>query len=277
MSTTGCDYSFARPSMAELKAVGVTFVMRYLTGQGKALTAAERDEILGAGLALGLVFEAGSGNASLGASQGAADGGVAKAAADALDAPDGVAIYFTVDEGVAMSSAIRDYARAFESSISPHMLGVYADGSILADAHDNSWAVWLWQTGSMAWPGGRYSQSDMYQGGPGLNGQVDMDTAITSCGLWQPVTAPTTYQGDKMQNIPIHIAALDGQGNGWEDVPGQAGKVVSVKFNGADPTQHGYIGIPRWSSLSVGTAERVVIEGGVPGGELDINVWVVTS
>lgn len=285
--STGCDYSFARPSMAQLKSCGVTWVGRYLTGSGKALTAPERDEIHGAGLGIVLIFEAGVANAQGAASQGYADGSSAKAAADALGAPPDVAIYWTVDEGAPASPAIQSYGKAFAAAIQPHPAGVYADGSILDDANHQGYAEWLWQTNATAWPGGRYPSAHIYQGQSGLGGDIDMDEAtVPAFGAWPPAPAqgspaapaaqPTTYAEDNVQNIPVHIPALDNQGNGYVDVPGVAGKVVSVKLNAADPATHGYTAVARWESCAIGADERVVIVGGVPGGELDLNVWAVS-
>lgn len=107
------------------------------------------------------------------------------------------------------------------------------------------------------------------------SGQVSVQSASPAVPI---TTAPTigapTEWSDDMQAVPVHIPALDGQGNGWVTVPGAAGRVVSVKMNGADPEAHGYLGIPRWSALDWAADARVVIEGGAPNGELDLTVWL---
>ena len=78
-----------------------------------------------------------------------------------------------------------------------------------------------------------------------------------------------------MTKHPIHVAALDDQGNGYVVVPAAAGKVVSVRFNGGLPQQNGYHPPPRWDSDTVGADEQVNIYGGSPHGVLDLDVWVV--
>ncbi|SRR6266702_1521459 len=90
----------------------------------------------------------------------------------------------------------------------------------------------------------------------------------------QPQPAPPVhYQEDNVTKIPVHIPALDDQGNGNFMVPGVADRVVSVKMNGSDAG--GYVPPPRWDSFAIGADEKVKLYGGTPHGELDLTVWVV--
>jgi hypothetical protein len=62
----GVDYSFDRANLAELKRLGYRFVIRYLTGSGKALTVAERRDLEAHGLAVGVCYETTAGRAACG-------------------------------------------------------------------------------------------------------------------------------------------------------------------------------------------------------------------
>lgn len=79
------DYSLARPTIAELRAVGATGVIRYTGWDGqpgfqnthKNLTVPELAELRAAGLNVGLTFEYAADAAGNGAPQGTADAGLA--------------------------------------------------------------------------------------------------------------------------------------------------------------------------------------------------------
>lgn len=87
----------------------------------------------------------------------------------------------------------------------------------------------------------------------------------------------TDAQEDGMQKVKIHIPALGPHGNGWEIVPGGAERVVSIVANAADPAAvHGYVRTPALSACDVGPDAKIVIEGGMPSGELDIVVWLTS-
>jgi hypothetical protein len=88
---------------------------------------------------------------------------------------------------------------------------------------------------------------------------------------------PITTKGDDVTRYPLHIDALDAQGNGWEIVTGAAGRICGIVANGADPRTHGYVSMPKsLSAFDDGADAVVVIEGGTPHGELDVNVWLST-
>jgi GH25 family lysozyme M1 (1,4-beta-N-acetylmuramidase) len=107
-----------------------------------------------------------------------------------------------------------------------------------------------------------------------LDSQADLDAYVNSQSQVhiQSVTPPVHYQEDNVTGIPIHIPALDDQGNGNIMIPGVAGRVVSVKMNGSDAG--GYIPPPKWDSFAIGPDEKVKLYGGTPHGELDLTVWV---
>lgn len=94
------DYSFARPSIATIKALGYGGVMRYLSlpaDNPKNITATEAHALRAAGLKIGLVWETTANRASAGAAAGTADAHAANAQADALGYPKGAVIFYAVD------------------------------------------------------------------------------------------------------------------------------------------------------------------------------------
>jgi len=107
-----------------------------------------------------------------------------------------------------------------------------------------------------------------------LDAYVNPQSQVHIQSVPQPQPAPPVhYQEDNVTKIPVHIPALDDQGNGNFMVPGVAGRVVSVKMNGSDAG--GYVPPPRWDSFAIGPDEKVKLYGGTPHGVLDLTVWVV--
>ena len=121
------DYSTARPSMATLKAAGVTAVGRYIgwdsvpgfASIGKNITRAEAGHLLGAGFEIFLAFEYAADAALQGHVQGSKDGHLATEQLHGLGAPRDMAAYFAVDFD------LRDYAPS--SSNPEKKLGPVAD------------------------------------------------------------------------------------------------------------------------------------------------------
>src|ERR1700723_2158160 len=101
------------PYIAAIAQAGITRVGRYL----KNLTAAEVAALHATGIGVVLIFEAGSENVLGGAAQGTIDGKRALAQAQALNAPDDVAIYVTADTDLsaAQASVAEDYWAAFDT------------------------------------------------------------------------------------------------------------------------------------------------------------------
>lgn len=290
----GADESFAREDPATLKANGITWLARYLTGAGKALTMAEAESLHAAGLGIVLTFEAGAADALAGAAQGRLDGQAAKAAADAIGAPAGAAIYFTVDTDTADLTDVEAYGRAFAAAISPHPCGVYAEGAILTDLVHLGVAVYTWQTDATAWQGGVDQQADIIQGPGALGGQIDLDTTTADFGAWwpagavpqpQPAPAPappavTTIDlgEDDMKLSGITCPASGPDGKGWTllgdcGLPGMAGKVGAVTFNGNNPpTDGGYPSIPLFGISDRGDDVLLEWTGAAPGARFGVRV-----
>lgn len=141
---------------------GARFVCRYYRpGNTAALTRAEAQALVNAGLSIVPVFE-GSG-ASPGwftAQQGAADALHALGHAAAVGQPGGSAIYFAVDFDAGpgqVGSAISTYFQAinntFASNNATYRVGVYGSGLVCSTIVNAGLASFGWLSGSKGWRG----------------------------------------------------------------------------------------------------------------------------
>lgn len=153
MTAIAVDFSDARPSAASLKAAGVSIVIRYLTGSGKAITKPELQEYLDNGIAVAFVFEVGANDAAGGFAAGAAHAQQALAALKALGVPDPtVPVYFAVDTSVAPASAV-PYFQGVNSVLSMWRTGDYGEGALCQLLETDGLSKWHWQSESTSFPG----------------------------------------------------------------------------------------------------------------------------
>ena len=136
MAAYSCDFSYARPAPAAIKAAGYVGVWRYLSGgtAGKDITFAEFESYLKAGLGIGLVWETSAQAALGGAAQGTADGKAAVAQAASIGFPHGAPLLCNVGDFAATPaqiSAIQAYYDAFAAEASAYQYGGYATGYII--------------------------------------------------------------------------------------------------------------------------------------------------
>jgi len=207
MTIEGVDFSWARPGGAALVASGKRFVVRYLTGDGKALTAAEVADYHDHGLSIALVFETTKGRALGGQAAGTVDGQSARNAAAALGIPTAVPIYFAVDFDASADQqpAIDAYLKGAASVLGRDRIGVYGGLRVVTRCHDNATARWFWQT--YAWSGGKiapFIHLYQYHNGQTINhGAVDFCRAYrANFGQWpqpaddqsQPAAAAHHYR-----------------------------------------------------------------------------------
>ncbi|SIS88008.1 glycoside hydrolase domain-containing protein [Alicyclobacillus vulcanalis] len=176
---------------------GYKAVMRYLGNWSKSLTADEVSAIRASGLKLGLIWESDpTYSGYFTTSQAQVDAAAAVAFAQALGAPTGTAIAFTVDYDAALNDmdAIIAYFGVLLSKATDYKVGAYGD-VIVIDALYNTYGdkLWYWQTS--AWSNGQVNaQRAMYQhtydvvvGGV----QVDVSDVYADPGFWTPSTTPT--------------------------------------------------------------------------------------
>lgn len=165
MTGLAVDYSGKAPTAAQLRAAGVTAILRYVAPppNPKNLTRAEAQAALAAGIDVATVWESTGNRALAGRAAGAADGARAKAMSEACGAPAGAAIYYAVDfdANAAQLAAIGQYQAGFAQGIAPHPVGVYG-GLATVKAMLVAGAARAWQTA--AWSRGqRASEACLYQ------------------------------------------------------------------------------------------------------------------
>ena len=193
LSRFGVDYSFSPPTVAQLKAAGVTFCCRYIgtPSSGKNLTLVEADALQHAGIDIVANYE----GTSAGWMQGGRTAGVnvAKAAhADAtrLGMPASRPIYFSADYNATFDqykTQIKPCLEGAASVIGTSRVGIYGGLEQVDWAFGDGVAPWVWQT--YAWSYGvwsKHSQIQQYKNGQTLgSGVVDYNRAIVAdFGQW---------------------------------------------------------------------------------------------
>lgn len=187
---SGADYSWYRPSDAELSGANVSFVSRYLVpksfGNGKALTAAEASHLRSRGVVILLNFELATAGASGGYSSGVRDAARAELARVEVGAPANLPIYFSVDfDATDTLNPVLDYLAGAASVLGKPRVGVYG-GYATVNAAFNAGYVYGWQT--YAWSRGKWdlrAQVRQTANGVLFRGQGDRDIAtIDAFGGW---------------------------------------------------------------------------------------------
>jgi hypothetical protein len=135
------DYSGARPDLAQVKAFGYTDVYRYTRSKDSSyrLGPTERDQILDAGLDIGIHGEDSAGDAAYGAARGTLRGTAwANYMSTVLHAPKGMTIVAAVDYDTSgqYPNAVDDYLAAVEAAFQgEYRLGVYGSYGVITGAH----------------------------------------------------------------------------------------------------------------------------------------------
>jgi Domain of unknown function (DUF1906) len=181
---TGVDCSFSHPNYSKLKSAGISFVGRYLTGEGKALTRGEAIGISSEGLDIFALFETTGNRMSLGYSAGTFDAVQAKHALDDLKPKGNPPVYFACDfdaEGGSINQVL-EYIRGAVHELGWHRVGIYGGLSVIARAHAENRCKFLYQT--LAWSGGKwFPDAQLRQTGVGLDllgASVDLDKAVSA-------------------------------------------------------------------------------------------------
>ena len=277
------DYSTARPSMAALRAAGVTAVGRYIgwdgepgfASIGKNITRAEVDDLHAAGIAPFVSFEYAADAAAKGAGQGAKDGTLAWQQLRDLGAPAGTASYYAVDfdipdyapklpdtkaSALAKLGPVGSYFRAVNALKLPYRTGGYGGYYAIKRLFDAGLIVLGWQT--VAWSGGqRDSRAQLYQTtGSQPIGGADLDIhegTATDFGQWKPPASPppglpTLQQGMTGAAVKTLQAALNTHGYHLtvDGVFGPATEAAVVSFQKQHGlTADGVVGPLTWGKL----------------------------
>lgn len=147
------DYSDARPSVAELKAAGVSGVLRYLTGGAKAITPIELAGLLFGGIEVGFVFELGVNDIAGGQAAGAAHAQAAVAALGRLGVATTSPVYYAVDEDVPNPQSAVPYFQGVASIVPPTSIGDYGQGSLALLLSSEGLSHYHWLSESTGFPG----------------------------------------------------------------------------------------------------------------------------
>ncbi len=207
------DWSQARPNLAKVKAAGYSAAYRYVCSDsaeaglpGKRLTPTERDQILHAGLDIGLHGEDEAGAAQKGYTRGLAQGKQwADYAHRILNAPKGMTIVAAIDydtSGV-YPTVVRDYLHGVTDGLDgQYRTGVYGSIYVVDAALAEKTAVHGVQTN--AWSHGKISAwAHVYQHGPSEFPGTDYNDVLrVPHGTWLQ-----TLGGDDM--TPEQEAKLD--------------------------------------------------------------------
>jgi hypothetical protein len=182
------DYSYARPTPADVTASGYVGVMRYLSfSEGKNLTKTEAKALHDRKLAIGLVWETTATRATQGA--GAEDHAKAEQQAKALGYPDGCPIFYAVDEDVAPVKVLA-YFRGAYGAKRTHPVGTYGSKSVCEGVHGAGVTDYMWQTA--AWSGGDLSplahvyQRIGHEAPPIPGGGYDENVVCNRLPMWGP-------------------------------------------------------------------------------------------
>lgn len=232
-----CDYSFARPEPAAIKAAGYVAVVRYFSGgTGKDLTASEAAALLAEGLGVGVVWETTAQRALAGANAGSTDGATWVAQAHRVGIPAGCVAWTNVgDWAVAPSQApaVVAYYKAFAEQVSSagYQPGGYGPRWVIDYLVNNGCSGWWWQnaiddngeagdvvdsraalyqrtqptrTIAGARPGVDYDEDPILN--PGVPWWTSSKPAPPTPG---PVLQPTPIPGENMQQLVVNMPIGD--------------------------------------------------------------------
>src|SRR5205807_1049346 len=150
---TAVDYSFARYTVAQLKAAGVTAVGRYLNGTGKAISEIELAGLLFGGIKVWLAFENTATDASGGYGVGAQYATEANVLLAALGLPSSTPVYFAADTEYLHPADAIPYYQGLASNRSPASNGCYGEGDLIELAFNEGLIGFGWESESSSFPG----------------------------------------------------------------------------------------------------------------------------
>jgi hypothetical protein len=146
------DYSYSHPPVQDIVNAGYLGAMRYLGSDSRCIYTPERDELLNAGLGIGLIWETSTDRVLGGAGAGRSDAELANNYANALGAPS-VPIYYCTDfhaQGGQITGPICDYYRAARD-YGGREVRVYGGAPVIDHMHDVLGLVAGWQPAAKSW------------------------------------------------------------------------------------------------------------------------------
>lgn len=212
------DFSFARPTPAEIKAARVAGVLRYITEvSSKCLTGPEAASYHAAGIPIGLVYEDAADDFAGGVNAGNAKAHIAAPILKTLGVPAHRPVHCAVDCNLPQAAYPQTYAgiHAFCSTLG-RPDAVYGPRPFLLWCEKTHGVEWLWELGSSSFNTGpeptnkRLQQLVSKPSGVGTIGGVDYNAALCSdWGQWPaPLPAADQYALDHAMVQIDHAEAL---------------------------------------------------------------------
>jgi hypothetical protein len=257
-----CSTTLTAPSAAAIHKAALDGVLRYLGSWRKSLTTGEAAIIHGAGLNLGLIYEANpTSAAAFTTTQAKTDVSNAVASAKSHGAPAGVGIAFTVDYDAAVHDldAIVAYFGVVIAGIGQYKPGAYGDDIVL-DALYRTYGekLFYWQTSGWS-NGARFPHAALYQGtyDQTVGGvQCDIDEVLGYAYWWGPNHGGGNVTESTLQLIIPYIT-------------GTAVKALQQKLNahGANPalTEDGVFGPMTENAVKVFQKSQGLAVDGIVG------------
>lgn len=198
------DYAWGHPNLAQLKGLGFTGVIRYVTGSGaKGLSKAEVAQIRSAGLTLSLVFETTGKTVKGGRTAGRADAAATANALNVLGIPKSV-VFFAVDYDLqpAEYGLLDAYLDGAAEVWGKTFTGVYGGYAVAQRALSRGYKAWQ----TYAWSGGKVAQGiSLYQyknGQTVAGGSVDRNR--TSLVDWSQVKWDGSTPAPVASSVPSY-------------------------------------------------------------------------
>lgn len=204
------DFAFERPSVAALKAAGVTGVLRYVCEDAsKMMTTTEARSYVSEKIAYGLVYEDATNDFSEGANMGVAKAKIAAPLLSALAFESGRPVYCAVDYDIpeALYQITWEGIHAFCVSLS-RPDACYGPRPFLQYLEQVHGVGWLWEVASSDWNGDgpepKQKRLQQNVGGPAIGGAaVDYNTVVMSD--WGQFPAPDPIQPPKPKPVPVPV------------------------------------------------------------------------
>lgn len=213
------DYSWSKPGAGAISYNGYLGAMRYLGSDQRCITKSERDELLNAGLGIGLIWETTANRPMGGQAAGLQDGQQATYWADQLGAPDTLPIFAAVDfepSDVQIAGPITDYFNAFKLA-SYRPVRPYGTYRVIEHLTKNvgisttgwqcaAWSYWGSGTGG-SYDGYRLSdRACMFQRvGYVLANTCDENIVFVNDFLWTARGGPSLPQQPTKEGVPLDM------------------------------------------------------------------------
>lgn len=242
MTRLGIDLAWARPTVAQIKATGATWVARYFSNDdSKDLHPAEVHAYPAAGIDIVAVWESTAGRATAGRAAGIADAKNTEAQRKAAGLPDNMVLHFAVDQQAAWAS-VQPYFDGVISVIGLQRTGCYGGIDVINGAYAHG-IRYLWQT--VAWSHGQWSPHATIRqtGKTTLGGSADWDEAmVTDFGQYPRPLAPQEQDMTPQEHQMLVELLAIAKGPGILAYRNAKADAASVKAGkGHIPDVYGYI------------------------------------